>query len=117
MCHRKIGIDRHRTLKERQALHPARPQQRSSGTVGLQRFKRRQTSRNLTERAQDIFLSCRLRLLVGENVAGRAVPEPAAAHTEGATFLRCAAYDMRRLAIALQPLQVRSNLTGVLIVR
>ena len=97
MGHRKIGIDRDRTLEERQGLcrsplHDHFP----SGAVGLQRFKRRrrrflerrrvfldggerfansrsETRRNLTECAQDIFFPCRLRLLVGEDVAGRAV--------------------------------------------
>ena len=67
-----------------------------SGAVGLQRFERRRrrfrerrrvfldggerfsnsrskTRRNLTECAQDLFFPCRLRLLVGEDVAGRAV--------------------------------------------
>ena len=42
---------------------------------GGERFSdsRSETDRNLTERAQDIFFPCRLRLLVGEDVAGRAV--------------------------------------------
>ena len=66
------------------------------GAVGLQRFERRgcrflerrrvfldggerftdsrpEAARNLTECTQDVFLPRRLRLLVGENVAGRAV--------------------------------------------
>ena len=42
---------------------------------GGERFahSRPEPARNLTQCAEDIFLSCRLRLLVGENVAGGAV--------------------------------------------
>ncbi len=98
MTHRKLGIDRDRTLEERQGpYHAPRQHHRfPSRTVGLQRLKRRRrrflerrrvlldggerfsqsrsdARRDLTEGAQDIFFPCRLRLLVGENVAGRAV--------------------------------------------
>ena len=94
---RKIGIDRDGTLEERMGLYPPSGYERfPSGTVGVQRFKRRRrrflerrrvfldsgerfsdsrsdASRDLTESAQNIFFPRRLRLLVGENVAGCAV--------------------------------------------
>ena len=97
MGHRKIGIDRDRTLKQRQGTYARAGNGRfESGAVGLQRFERRrrrflerrrvsldggerfansrsEPSRHLAERAQDIFFPRRLCLLVGEDVAGRAV--------------------------------------------
>src|SRR6266511_935678 len=91
---RKLWIERDRTLEEWQSPWPDEFPHR--GAVGLQRFERRRrhflerprmfldggerfsnprskARRNLTECAQYLFFPCRLRLLVGKDVAGRAM--------------------------------------------
>ena len=59
---------------------------------GGERFSnsRPETGRNLTECAQDLFFACRLRLLFGEDVAGRAV-------------LRAQAEDVLTAELAIDP--------------